>query len=45
MNILFIKYVIVGYMVSEIPIISVFGYFPLHIYPDIISRFNNNYLN
>ena len=30
MNILFIKHIFVGFMVSEIPGISVFGYFPLH---------------
>ena len=30
MNILFIKHFFVGFMVSEIPRVSVFGYFPLH---------------
>ena len=29
MNILFIKIFFVGFMVSEIPRVSVFGYFPL----------------
>ena len=29
MNIVFIKIVFVGFMVSEIPIVSVFDYFPL----------------
>ena len=29
MNILFIKHFFVGFMVSEIPRMSVFGYFPL----------------
>ena len=29
MNILFIKHFFVGFMVSEIPRVSVFGYFPL----------------
>ena len=28
MNILFIKHFFVGFMVSEIPKVSVFGYFP-----------------
>ena len=32
MNMLFIKHVVVGYIVSEIPIVSVFGYFPLYLY-------------
>ena len=32
MNILFIKHFFVGFMVSEIPRVSVFGYFPLHIF-------------
>ena len=31
MNILFIKHFFVGFMVSEIPRVSVFGYFPLHV--------------
>ena len=30
MNILFIKHLFVGFMVSEIPRVSVFGYFPLY---------------
>ena len=30
MNILFIKHFFVGFMVSEILRVSVFGYFPLH---------------
>ena len=30
MNILFIKHLIVGFMVSEIPKVSVFGYIPLY---------------
>ena len=29
MNILFTKYFFVGFMVSETPIVSVLGYFPL----------------
>ena len=29
MNILFIKHFFVGFIVSEIPRVSVFGYFPL----------------
>ena len=32
MNILLIKYILVGFMVYEIPRVSVFGYFPLLIY-------------
>ena len=35
MNILFIKYFFVGFMVSEIPRVSVFGYFPLNNKNDI----------
>ena len=31
MNILFIKYFLVCFMVSEIPIVSVFGHFPLKV--------------
>ena len=31
MNILLIKHFVVGFIVSEIPRVSVFGYFPLHI--------------
>ena len=30
MNILLIKHFFVGFMVSEIPRVSVFGYFPLY---------------
>ena len=30
MNILFIKHFFVGFMVSEIPTVSVVGYFPVH---------------
>ena len=30
MNILFIKHFFVGFIVSEIPRVSVFGYFPLY---------------
>ena len=46
MNILFIKHFIVGFMVSEIPRVSVFGYFPLHNYFSIQSLFQKllNYL-
>ena len=32
MNMLFITYFFVGFNVSEIPKVSVFGYFPLYIY-------------
>ena len=32
MNILYINIFFVGFMVSEIPRVSVFGYFPLRIY-------------
>ena len=32
MNILFITIFVVGFMVFEIPRVSVFGYFPLYIY-------------
>ena len=36
MNILFIKHFFVGFMVYEIPRVSVFDYFPLHaVYGDI----------
>ena len=31
MNILFIKHFIAGFMVSEIPRVYLFGYFPLYI--------------
>ena len=37
MNILFIKHFFVGFMISEIPRVSVFGYFPLS-----NERLNNN---
>ena len=40
MNILFIKHFFVGFMVSEIPRVSVFGYFPLH---DIIYNYIMSY--
>ena len=30
MHIVFIKHFFVGFMVSELPRVSVFGYFPLH---------------
>ena len=36
MNILLIKPFFVGFRDSEIPRVSVFGYFPLDIHPDII---------
>ena len=39
MNILFINIFFVGFMVSEIPRVSVFGYFPLY---NIISKFGNS---
>ena len=39
MNILFIKHFFVGFMVSEIPRVSIFGYFPLHVY--LITRVIN----
>ena len=32
MNMLLIKHFCVGFMVSDIPRVSVFGYFPLHAY-------------
>ena len=32
MNILFIKHFFVGFIVSEIPRVSIFGYFPVSIY-------------
>ena len=41
MNILFIKYFFVGFMVSEIPRVSVFCYFPLDIY-NTCYIYNNN---
>ena len=37
MNILFITHFCVGFMVSEIPRVSVFGYFPLLVVIDIIT--------
>ena len=40
MNILLIKNVFVGFMVSEIPRVSVIGYFPLHVLyliPDLLK--------
>ena len=47
MNILFIKYFLVGIMVSEIPRVSVFGYFPLSLIfnLDIYNIINNNIKN
>ena len=39
MNILFNKHFFVGFMVSEIPKVSVFGYFPLCIIILNISEF------
>ena len=39
MNILFIKHFLVGCIVSEIPRVSVFGYFPLLRYNYIIFLF------
>ena len=35
MNILFINNFFVGFMVSDIPRVSVFGYFPLYMNNDI----------
>ena len=35
MNIVFIKHFCLGFMVSEIPRVSVFGYFPLFQYFEI----------
>ena len=46
MNMLFIKHIFVVFMVSEIPRVSVFGYFPLlikHIYK-ILILFQNSLL-
>ena len=40
MNILFIKYFFVGFMVSDIQRVSVFGYFPLTV---IFCHLNNIY--
>ena len=42
MNILFIKHFFVGFMVYEIPIVSVFGYFPqiIYIFTNIINNYN-----
>ena len=37
MNILFIKLFFVGFMVSEIPIVSVFGYFPLYNFQNVYN--------
>ena len=42
MNILFINIFLVGFMVSEIPRVSVFGYFPLSRYIHIIVIFKFN---
>ena len=50
MNILFIKIFFVGFMVSEIPRMSVFGYFPLvlllvlNTYTNIRTGHNNIYI-
>ena len=41
MNMLFIKHFCIGFMVSEIPRISVFGYLPLHIYIYMFILFFN----
>ena len=41
MNILLIKHFFVGFIVSEIPRVSVFGYFPLLIY---IHTFRYTYM-
>ena len=42
MNILFIKHLYVGFMVSEIPRVSVFGYFPLIFIHTILSRMSTD---
>ena len=42
MNIVFIKNVYVGFIVYQIPRVSVFGYFPLYIYIIIIRGIQNN---
>ena len=39
MNILFIKHFFVGFMVYEIPRVSVFGYFPLDYVIIILHRY------
>ena len=36
MNILLNKHFFIGFMVSDIPRVSVFGYFPLHYKFDVI---------
>ena len=42
MNMLFIKHFFVGFMVSKIPIVSVFGYFPLVDFPSfLLIKFSN----
>ena len=46
MNMLFIKHFFVGFMVSDIPRMSVFGYFPLYrVIIQYLSILLNNYLN
>ena len=44
MNVLFINIFFVGFMVSEIPRVSVFGYFPLNIIIIYIAYDNNLYI-
>ena len=44
MNILFIKYFFVGFMVSKIPRVSVFSYFPLHIQIYVLYYSYNLYI-
>ena len=44
MNILFIKHFFVGFMVSEIPRVSVFGHCPYSVtFPYIHNKINTNY--
>ena len=38
MNILFIKHFFVGFMIYEIPRVSVFAYFPLYTYMILIMK-------
>ena len=46
MNNLFIKHFFVGFMVSEIPRVSVFGYFPLYLLSFLIDKvINRKYLH
>ena len=42
MNFVFIKNVVVGFMVYEIPRVYVFGYFPLHTQTHIYIHYINN---